>query len=254
MQAYSADRSLKGKLRRRLAKLVMRRPAQVLLERPMVSFSFDDAPATAAQAGAALLEAGRLHGTYFVCAGTLGQDGPMGLNLDPNHLQKLAAAGHEIACHTHSHLDCGKAGAAAIAADVERNTDALEALGLPAPETFAYPYGEISVPAKRVLDDRFGLLRALHHGVIETGTDLNQAPAVGIEGPDGEQVASHWLQETARRKAWLILYSHDVRPEPSPWGCTPQALGRLVEAALNGGFEVVTVAEGCRRIGSLAAS
>jgi peptidoglycan/xylan/chitin deacetylase (PgdA/CDA1 family) len=254
MQAYSADRSLQGKLRRRLAKLVMRRPAQVRLERPMVSFSFDDAPATAAQAGAALLEAGRLRGTYFVCAGTMGEEGPMGVNSTADQLQTLAAAGHEIACHTHSHLDCGKARAAAIAADVERNTEALEALGLTPPRTFAYPYGEVSVPAKRVLDDRFGLLRALHHGVIETGTDLNQAPAVGIEGPDGEQVASRWLQEAARRNAWLVLYSHDVGPDPSPWGCTPQALGRLIETALNGGFEVVTVAEGCRRIGSLAAS
>lgn len=250
MEAYSADRSLNGKLRRRLAKLVIRRPAQVTLERPMVSFSFDDAPATAAVAGAAILEAGRLRGSYFICAGTLGETGPMGANASAEEVVRLAAAGHEIACHTYSHLDCGTATDEAIATDADRNREALTALGLPAPETFAYPFGEVSVPAKRALGPRFGLARALHHGVIATGTDLNQAPAVGVEGEDGEVVASRWLDVAARRKAWLVLYSHDVRPYPSPWGCTPQALGRLIEKALTGGFDVVTVAEGCRRIGA----
>ena len=43
--AYSADRSLKGKLRRRLVRLAERRPAKRAPDRPMVSFSFDDAPA-----------------------------------------------------------------------------------------------------------------------------------------------------------------------------------------------------------------
>ncbi len=216
----------------------------------MLSFSFDDAPATAASAGAALLDAGQLRGTYFICAGMLGEDGPMGPNASADEIARLAQAGHEIACHTYSHLDCGKARAAEIRADADRNREGLMALGLTAPETFAYPFGEVSVAAKRTLGPRFGLARALHHGVIESGTDLNQAPAVGIEGERGEAVASGWMDVAARKGAWLILYSHDVRPDPSSWGCTPQVLGRLVEKALVGGFEVVTVAEGCRRIGA----
>jgi hypothetical protein len=52
VDAYEPDRSLKGKVRRRLIRLAHRRPARVKLERPMVSFSFDDAPATACEAGA----------------------------------------------------------------------------------------------------------------------------------------------------------------------------------------------------------
>jgi peptidoglycan/xylan/chitin deacetylase (PgdA/CDA1 family) len=250
MEAYAADRSLKGKLRRRLTRLAVRRPAQVRLDRPMVSFSFDDVPATAATTGAALLEAGRLRGTYFICAGTMGEQGPMGVNAPAEAIQALAESGHEIACHTYSHLDCGKASAEEIAADAERNRTALAELGLPPPVSFAYPFGEVSIQAKRVLGPRFGLVRAVHHGLIETGADLNQAPAVGIEGAEGEAVASRWLDTAARRKGWLILYTHDVQPAPSQWGCTPQALGRLIETALGKGFEITTVAEGCRRIGA----
>jgi peptidoglycan/xylan/chitin deacetylase (PgdA/CDA1 family) len=247
---YSADRSLKGKLRRRLARVLTRRPATVTLDRPMVTFSFDDAPVSATTTGARILEERGWRGTYFVAAGLAHKDGPMGTYGADADTLRLHDAGHEIACHTFSHLDCGKADGATVAADVDRNQAALKALGLPGSETFAYPYGDVSPAAKRVLDGRYAVLRALHHGVITTGTDLNQAPAVGIEGEDGEAVAARWLDEAARRKAWLVLFTHDVRDAPSPFGCTPGTLERLADKARDLGFDVVTLAEGARRIGA----
>jgi peptidoglycan/xylan/chitin deacetylase (PgdA/CDA1 family) len=251
MEAYSADRSLKGKIRRRYARLVERRPVGARLDRPMVSFSFDDAPQSAAHAGAALLEDRGLRGTYFISAGLAGQDGPMGHNASLHEVKRLAEAGHEVACHTYSHLDCGQADGVAADLDAERNREALEAMGLPEPSTFAYPYGDVSIPAKRALSQRFALLRGLHHGLIDAHADLNQAPAVGIEGPGGETVAHGWMDRAKRRRAWLILYTHDVRDSPSPWGCTAAALDRLIGRACAEGFEIVTVADGCRRIGAL---
>ena len=253
MEAYSADRSLKGKLRRRWARLVHRRPVRMRLDRPMVSFSFDDAPASAAEAGAALLEARGLTGTWFISMGLAGTEGPMGVNADAGQIRRLLARGHELACHTHSHLDCGQADPEAMTRDVQSNLAALNALGVPDPVSFAYPYGDVSPAAKRTLGGRYGLLRGLHHGLIADGSDLNQAPGVGIEGADGEAVATRWLDLALARKAWLILYTHDVGQTPSPFGCTPEALGGLIDRALAGGAEVVSVAEGLRRIGARAA-
>ena len=251
MEAYSADRSLKGKVRRRWARLVERRPAGLRLDRPMISFSFDDAPESAARAGAAMLEQRGLRGTYFISASLAGMKGPMGPNASMMEVKRLANAGHEIACHTYSHLDCGQAAANVASDDVERNLAAFQAAGLPEAVTFAYPYGDVSVPTKRALSARFGLLRGLHHGVIDAAADLNQAPAIGIEGPDGESVAARWMDKAQQRKTWVILYTHDVVDDPSPFGCTPVALGRLLDRAQDRGFEVVTVAEGCRRLGVL---
>jgi peptidoglycan/xylan/chitin deacetylase (PgdA/CDA1 family) len=250
VEAYSADPSLGGKLRRRLARLIDRRPARVRLAAPMVSFSFDDAPATAMEAGARALEARGLRGAYYVAAGLSGRQGPMGRYATREETAAVHAAGHEIGCHTFSHLDCGQAARPAIEADVERNRAALAEWGVGAPSSFAYPYGDVSFAAKAALGRRYRLLRALNHGLVEDGTDLNQAPAVGVEGPGGEAAARHWLERAIARKAWLILYTHDVSEAPSPWGCTPDALGRLIDAALAGGCEVVTVAEGARRIGA----
>jgi peptidoglycan/xylan/chitin deacetylase (PgdA/CDA1 family) len=249
VDAYEPDRSLKGKVRRRLIRLAHRRPARVKLERPMVSFSFDDAPTTACEAGAKVLEARGLRGTYYFAAGLTGREGPMGRFATGADARRLHAAGHEIACHTFSHLDCGQASQAETLADVDLNARHLAEWGTGEPVSFAYPYGDVASPAKTALGGRFKTLRALHHGLIADGADLNQAPAVGIEGADGEQVALDWLDKAHRRKAWLILYTHDVAPQPSQWGCTTAALERLVDGALMAGFDVVTVAEGARRIG-----
>lgn len=249
MEAYSADRSLKGKLRRRLALLAHRRPVRMRLERPMVTFSFDDAPASAAGAGAAALEQRGIRGTWYFSAGLAGRDGPMGTYAVEADARRLAQAGHEIACHTFSHLDCGQAGAGSILEDVDRNAVALKAWGAAPAESFAFPYGDVSMAAKRVLGGRYRTLRTVQAGLVEDGTDACQLPSVGIEGPEGEAAALRWLDRAAQRRAWLILYTHDVAPTPSAWGCTPEALGHLADAAKARGFDIVTAAEGARRLG-----
>lgn len=249
MEAYSADRSLRGKLRRRLALLSQRRPVRMALERPMITFSFDDAPATAADAGAKTLELRGIRGTWYFSAGLAGQTGPMGVYATAEDAKRLADAGHEIACHTFSHLDCGQADARAIRDDVDRNADMLKAWGAGPAESFAYPYGDVSTAAKTVLGGRYRTLRTVQAGLVESGSDANQLPSVGIEGPDGEVAALRWLDRAADRKAWLILYTHDVAQSPSPWGCTPEALGHIADAARARGFDIVTAAEGARRLG-----
>jgi peptidoglycan/xylan/chitin deacetylase (PgdA/CDA1 family) len=162
---------------------------------------------------------------------------------------EAAAAGHEIACHTFSHLDCGQAGSGAIAEDLDRNRDAFAAMGLDPPTTFAFPFGDVSAKAKRVAGPRFKLCRALHKGVIMSGADLNQAPAVGIEGDNGEDVARRWMQAAARQGAWLILYTHILGSAPSEFGCTVEGFTRLVDEAIEGGFDIVTVDQGAATMG-----
>jgi len=229
VDAYEPDRTLKGKLRRRLIRLAHRRPAQVSLERPMVSFSFDDAPATACEAGARVLEARGLRGTYYFAAGLAGRDGPMGRFASGEDARRLHEAGHEIACHTYSHLDCGQSSRAATLEDVDRNAKSLAAWGAGEPVSFAYPYGDVAAPAKTALSGRFKTLRALHHGLITNGADLNQTPAVGIEGEEGfaqkdrglriDGVAS--LGETVDRddRGCALPLDHDLGHVSFPAAC-----------------------------------
>jgi len=246
--AYHADTSWRAKLRRRTVRLASRRPARGP-RRPMLSFAFDDVPASAAVAGAEILERRGLKASYYVAAALAGTDAPTGRMACADAVRRLAQAGHEIGCHTYAHLDCGQASACDAVEDVARNAETLTAWGLPRPTTFAYPFGDVAPATKRALAGRFQLMRALHHGLITAGVDLNQAPSVGVEGPGGEALALHWLDRLAGRPAWLILTTHDVAEAPSAWGCTPATLARLVDTALADGVEVVTVAEGAARLG-----
>ena len=248
-KVYAADSSLKGKFHRRWARLRHVKPLAIAPERPMISFSFDDAPLSAATTGAEILGSRGLRGTYYVSGGLAGTEAPMGVCAQADDYLALSEHGHEIACHTYSHLDCGRANAEAAAADVAKNLATFAEWGLPAPESFAYPYGDVSTGPKGAICGNFTNLRGLHHGLIVKGSDMNQAPAVGIEGPDGEAACWRWLAEAEKKPSWLILYTHDVRNAPSPWGCTPHAFAALIDAALGGGFEVLTVGQAARKLG-----
>jgi peptidoglycan/xylan/chitin deacetylase (PgdA/CDA1 family) len=247
---YSADRSLRGKLRRRLARLSQPRNVNFRLERPMLSVTFDDAALSAAVDGARILEEAGARGTYFVAAGLCGRQEPIGPCLGEADIRRLVASGHEIGCHTLTHLDCGSADADRIERDVDCNQALLQTYGAPPSQTFSYPYGEVSATARRALAGKYRAMRALQPGISATSVDLNQLPAVGIEGHGGEDIAAVWIERAARKNAWLVLYTHDVRREPSPWGCTPQALEKLVAHAIGLGFEIQTVARALDRIGA----
>jgi peptidoglycan/xylan/chitin deacetylase (PgdA/CDA1 family) len=244
---YRADTSWRAKLRRRTVRLTARRPARPPA-RPMLSFAFDDVPATAAERGAQILERRGLKATYYVAAALAGTDSTLGRMACVGAVRRLAAAGHEIGCHTYTHLDCGQASAQDAVEDVARNAEALAGWGLQRPTTFAYPFGDVAPATKRALAGRFGLMRAMHPGFVSAGSDLNQAPSIGVWGEEAKALALGWLRRLADRPAWLILSTHDVCDGASEWGCTPATLEHLADAALAAGVDVVTVAEGAARV------
>jgi peptidoglycan/xylan/chitin deacetylase (PgdA/CDA1 family) len=252
-ELYRADPSLKGKIRRRLVRLHRKNPLRTRPPGPMISFTFDDAPASAAIAGAAILETHGARGTYFVCGGLAGTEFATGLQASADQLKALHAAGHEIACHTHQHLDCGRASAPQVAAALDANRECLERLGLPRPVSFAYPYGDVSHGAKNEAARRFGLSRALHHGTVGLGTDLNQAPAVGIEGKDGFSTVHGWMDRAHASGDWLIVFTHGVTHTPGPFDATPDHFEQLVAKAHKDGFDIITIKQAMDRLGVSAA-
>ncbi len=228
---------------RQISRFLARDEIELDLDHAIVSISFDDFPKSAVSVGAQALEARGWTGTYYASAGYVGQRTHHGEMFDAQDLQRLEAAGHEIACHTYEHLDCAKATPEAVVKSLEHNERALRELGLKQPlSSFAYPYGETAPAIKTSLATRFATLRGVRPGIMRGRADCNLLPAVGIDGGEtGIQRAVEAAEGLAQHPGWLIFYAHDVQDNPTEWGCTPQDFERVLDAVDRSGAQVLSV-------------
>ncbi|MDN3275567.1 polysaccharide deacetylase family protein [Frankia sp. RB7] len=218
----------------------------------MVSFTFDDAPDSAAGEGASLLEAHGGRGTYYIAGSLIDQPADHWHGLSNRELVRLHQAGHEIACHTFSHQSAPHLDETAMAREIERNRSHIRGIDPSIRlENFAYPYGLASVWRKPQLAQNFRSARGILPGVNSNVIDLQflrASPLVNCEidiaGVD------RYFDEAVASGGWLIFYSHDVVDAPSPYGCTPALLRHALTAAEKRNMPVVTVAEALRRIGA----
>lgn len=217
--------------------------------RPMVSFTFDDVPASAATTGAAILEAQGVRGSYYVCGGLTGKDWENGRQATREDLVRLAGRGHEIGCHTFAHVSCGTASTSQLAGELEANRAFIkDTLGDYDMATFAYPYGHVGLQSKQLIQQRFAACRGVEAGVNAGRMDVGLLKAVEIPSrPRDERWLAPWLEKTARHNGWLILFTHDVGPEPTPFGCTPAMFARVVAEVTAAGFEVLPVRQALDR-------
>ena len=238
------------KMRRRAGRWLDQRSMRIEPQRGVFSLSFDDIPATAwTEAGPIMAEHG-VKATYYVCGG-LDSGENLGLpQFTTAHLQALFQAGHEVGCHTFSHLSALRASPAAYAADLDRNAYwVAERLDGHVMTTFAWPYGDVSVTAKAVAAERFKLGRGVRDGVNAGHADRAAAQAIGLEsrrlpGYDLEAL----MAEAANRRGWLIAYGHDVMDGPTPYGCTPDDLDRVIRLAKAAGLDILPVGQALARI------
>jgi peptidoglycan/xylan/chitin deacetylase (PgdA/CDA1 family) len=239
---------LAGKLTRLLARNVPTKKLTMRNTRPLVSFTFDDAAATACTAGATLLEQFHTRGTFYVSGEICGKPSPTGRLATVEQLKALHGNGHEIACHTFSHTPVVGVSRQALESDLDRNRFFLQGiLGKNPVGNFAYPYGDISFATKRYLGGRYDSCRATTPGVNADVADLGvlKSNALG-RASISRQGVSHLITETVRRNGWLLFASHDVNDTPSQYGVRPELLTFALRSALAAGCRLVTVAHALR--------
>ena len=232
------------KMRRRAGRYLDIRPVEVAPARGVFSLSFDDIPVSAwAEAGPILAEHG-IKATYYVCGGLSGGSN-MGLpQFETEHLQALHDAGHEVGCHTYEHVSTLTLSPAELDASFARNAAwVAERLDDYVMRTFAYPFGDASLGSKAVVDSRFLCGRGVRDGINAGKADRANLQAIGLEsrrlpGYDLEGM----MAKTAQEKGWLIAYGHDVMDGPTPYGCTPDDLDRVIRLAKAADLEILPVA------------
>ena len=232
------------KMRRRAGRYLDVRAEMIQPARGVLSLSFDDIPVSAwLEAGPVLAEHG-VKATYYVCGGLAG-----GRNLDlpqfeTEHLQALHEAGHEVGCHTYEHVSTLTLSPAELDASLARNAAWVsERLDDYQMLSFAYPFGDCALGSKAIIDRRFLCGRGVRDGINAGRADRNLLQAIGLES---RRLPSYDLEQlvakTAASKGWLIAYGHDVSDAPTPYGCRPEDIDRLIRLAKAADLDILPVA------------
>lgn len=221
-------------LARKIGAFCATRPARLQWPGGVVSFTFDDFPKTALDSGGAILRQYKARGTYYASLGLAGTTRNLGPMFEIDDLRAASQDGHEIACHTYNHLDLVGAEMSRIVGEVVENAAALSA-SMPDMRmtTFAYPYGAVSIAAKRALAYRFACCRGTAAGINHGRVDLADLRGTEVYDSKYDRTGLCGLIERNREVGgWLIFYTHDVEERPSPFGCKPAQLEELVAHAV----------------------
>lgn len=248
--------ALTARVNNRLARHFFTSPFAMRNKRPVVSFTFDDTPKSAAAVGVPILDAYNARATFYVAGGLVDKWSGHWAGISADEIVGLHRQGHEIACHTFSHTRTTDLDAAALAAEIEDNRRYLLALDPSIRiENFAYPYGLGSVLRKGQLKKIFNSSRGIVPGVNSGAVDLQFLRATPLidRNIDRDGIARA-LDEAVAKNGWLIFYSHDVAAEPSPYGCSPSLLRHALEAASRRNVQILSVADALRSAGFPAAS
>ena len=220
-------------------------------DRPLVTFTFDDAPVSACAAGAALLGHYRARGTFYISGGGCGLMSPGGLLATAEQLKELYTAGHEIGCHTFSHAAVAAVRRNTLVAELERNRTFLQEIHHDLVlRNFAYPYGDLSFRAKQCLEAHFNSCRSLRPGVNVGAIDLGALKSCELQNSSiGRQGILDIIAAAVRQKGWLIFVSHDVDNQPSRFGVSPDLLEFALNTARTAGCQLVSVRDALAILG-----
>jgi hypothetical protein len=114
-------------------------------------------------------------------------------------------------------------------------------------ENFSFPEGVVTTSAKAALNSVYRTCRTIEPGINRDPTDLGFLRANPVYSRPSIDRVKKLIQRNERDRGWLILYTHDVRDNPSPYGCTPRDFREVLECAARSGAEILSVSEAAKR-------
>ena len=207
--------------------------------RPLVSVTFDDGFASAAQRALPILRRHGVVATHYVLTGRIGQAD----RLSQDMVKDLAAAGHEIAAHTVTHRDLTVLPPAVRRMELTSAKAFLEALGVGPVRDFASPFGAYD---RATLTDIMGVYAS--HRTTEVGYnsrvnfDARRIKAQSVKSTTALSEVERLATRAALDRAWLVLVYHDIQDAPAgPYDVTAESLDRHLAILAKHGLRFVTV-------------
>jgi peptidoglycan/xylan/chitin deacetylase (PgdA/CDA1 family) len=213
------------------------------LRRPVASFTFDDFPKSAWTVGGEILRRYNARGTYYVAGSLCGKVEKNIQYYDRYDLLALAEAGHEVGCHSFAHRRASQLTSMEIRSDAEQNADFLrKVLGDIHLASFAYPYGDVDPRTKFLYGRLFPSSRGVRWGINTHFLDLALLRVARLyEIERLPQLLDEVILQARESLSWLIFLTHDVQPNPGPYGCSPDTLNRAMRKVSDLSIQILSV-------------
>lgn len=240
---------IQTKLRNRIcsfqSRMQCRNPVQFSSADSIVTFTFDDFPASAYRTAGRILERYGIRGTYYTSMDLAGTRNEQGEHFSVDDLLGLTEAGHEIGCHTFDHRTSDEQSVDELDRSVSVNADKIRNVISDAKiDVFSCPKGVVRVRHQQCLEKRFRCIRTIRPGINRGAFDLNHLCAVSLyEHTTDLAGIESLLDSLAKIPGWLVFYTHDVQDRPSAYGITPKLFEQIVELVAARDVVVATTSE-----------
>ena len=245
---YTPNTSIAAKVSRRLIPFRARRNIPVKLDKPIVSFTFDDCPKSVVDNALPALERENWQASLYISMGLCGTTNHLGLHMSESDVKAVYKSGYEIGDHTYSHIDATANSLENFEQNIDKNQARLKDLGLPPSETFAYPYGQVSLASKKMISQKFKGARGITSHIHSSSVDLNQINSNRLYAGQDYKVLLNQISELEKKPGWMTIFTHDVRETPSSYGCQPEHLNTVIKAVKDSGAIVMTVANAIKHL------
>lgn len=236
------------KYRRIVSKYLYRKIIKLQTTRPIISFSFDDAPRTAFTNGGEILNKYGVAATFYVSLGLLGSDSPSGPIASIDNLHSASRDGHEMGCHTFRHEHSWDTKTKVFVQSVLKNRKALSEI---LPEacflSLAYPICGPKPETKREMGCLFSCCRGGEETFNVGNIDLNLLNAFFLDVRNSNTVdeVKKLIDKNTEVRGWLIFATHDIDDNPSRYGCTKEFFEKTVKYCVQSGALLMPVGKAC---------
>lgn len=243
---YSA---MKNRPRHWEAKYLQKRLLKFKSKSPIISFSFDDSPASSYHNIKSILNEHNIKVSYYISTGLLSKTIEVGTILSKDDLKDIVENGHELGCHTSKHGEEGKVTPYEYEKHIIENK---KTIGQIIPnykfETFAYPYGYANYKFKKITEKYFSSSRGTYSGINNKLIDTNLLKANQLFCDDSKESfqsninrVKNLINKNKTENGWLIFYTHDVSNSPQKYGCTIRLFSEIIRLSVESGAKILPI-------------
>lgn len=234
--------SLPLKISHWLARHCLRNKMPLRGDLGIVSITFDDVAASTCQLAGDLLDKYNSKGTFYVAGGLTDQLEEGILCHSQQQLRNLAQRGHELGCHSYSHVHYDQLTTKQIEREMSQDIQFLASCGADINHlNFAYPFGAYSFQAKRLCQHQFQSSRITGGGTLLNEVDLQLLPSYRLYQKNDTSDLQSQIDLAAKKHGWLIMNTHDISDQPSPYGFSTSRLEDTIQSILNSGCRIMSV-------------